>query len=316
MANGRQAGGRDRTPGPARAPGAARFVWRGTKEERGLVPSVPAALERRGRLDDGRLRILLYDVEMFPNLSWTWGYWEQNVIKVVRPRMICSIAWQWYPSTETHVLALPDFKDYDPKAWAQGRYIGDASVWNNRSLIQAFAPEMRKADIAVGHNVALFDDRRLNTDVARLKLEAPPQHRAIDTLQILRRKFDFNSNRLDDICQELGIGKKAPHPGFPMWERCMAGDAKAWALMKRYNKHDVNPLLRGLYEFLRPWIPNHPNLLVSDGARGCPACRGKDMKPEGWRYTQTGKYQRFICRGCFAWAKGVVVRKVLHFRPI
>lgn len=299
-----RAGGKARTPAPQRASGAPGYVW----------PAGPGSA--RPRAGGSGLNILLYDVECFPNLSWTWGIFEQNVIKVVRPRIICSIAWQWYPSTETHVLALPDFRSYDPKAWAQGRYIWDPAVWNNRELIRAFAPEIQRADVVVGHNMALFDDRRLNTDVARLKLEAPPHHRAIDTLQVLRRRFDFNSNRLDDICQELGIGRKLPHPGFSMWERCMAGDPQAWAWMKRYNRHDVNPLLRGLYEFLRPWIPNHPNMNVVAGIRNCPTCGSKNLRSDGWRYTQAKKYQRLRCKDCLAPAQGVMVNKILQIRPI
>lgn len=313
MGMGRQRGGRNRTPGPQKVPGNAGFLWQGPGQK--LGPAVLGALERRGRPTSGGLKIMLVDVECFPNLSWTWGTFEQNVIKVVRPRMLCSIAWQWYPSSETSVLALPDFPDYDRKAWAAGRWIHDPLLWNNQSLIRAFSEKIRQADVVVGHNVEMFDDRRLNTDVARLKLEAPPYHRAIDTLKVLRRRFDFNSNRLDDICQELAIGRKLPHPGFSMWERCIFGDMSAWALMKRYNRHDVNPLLRGLYEFLRPWIPNHPNNAATDGTPCCPVCRGKHMKPEGWRYTQAGKYQRFICRDCHSWSRGVVVRKALHFRP-
>jgi hypothetical protein len=316
MATGRRPGGRSRTPGPKRVPGKSDFVWSGAQPARGLVPVAAAAPAVLGRLAASGPKVLLYDVECFPNLSWTWGTFEQNVIKVHRPRMLCSISWQWYPSTETHVLALPDFDDYDQKAWAAGRWIQDASLWNNRRLIEAFSLEMQKADVVVGHNVALFDDRRLNTDVARLKLQATPRHRAIDTLQVLRRRFDFNSNRLDSICQELGIGRKLPHPGFEMWERCIFGDMKAWSLMKRYNRHDVSPLLRGLYEFLRPWVPNHPNGNVGAGTNNCPTCGSKNLRSDGWRYTQTKRYQRLRCKDCLAPAQGVLVRNALEIRPI
>lgn len=218
--------------------------------------------------------------------------------------MVCSVAWQWYPSREKKVLALCDMPGYDP------------AKPNNLALMQAFASELRKADVAVGHNIDQFDDPMVNTDLIKHDIDAPPPHRTIDTLKVLRGRFRFNSNKLDDVCQELGIGKKVKHQGFSMWKGCMAGDAKSWAQMKRYNLGDVDPLLRGLYERVRPWIINHPNLSVSDGTRGCPTCRSKNLKPEGWRFTQAGKYQRHVCRDCRNWCKGVVVRKALLFRPM
>jgi hypothetical protein len=40
------------------------------------------------------------------------------------------------------------------------------------------------------------------------------------------------------------------------------------------------------------------------------------MRSDGWRFTQTTKYQRLRCKDCLAPAQGVMVRKVLQIRPI
>lgn len=248
------------------------------------------------------MNILLFDAESFPNEGWTWGTWEQKVIEVIERRMICSIAWQWYPSKEKHVMALPDFPGYDHR------------IRTNKALMQAFAKELGKADVAVGHNINQFDDPMVNTDMLLNKIAPPSPHRTIDTLQVCRYRFRLNSNRLGDVCQELGIGKKVDHPGFKMWKGCMRGDPASWALMKKYNLADVDPLLRGLYEHIRPWMTRHPNLGVDKTYPSCPSCGHKSLKPDGWRHTQACSYRKMLCMKCRSWCKGMVVRGKLVYR--
>lgn len=250
------------------------------------------------------MKILLFDAESFPNEGWTWGTWEQRVIEVINRRAVCSIAWQWYPSREKHVLALPDFPGYDPKKRT------------NKLLMRAFAKELAKADIAIGHNINQFDNPMVNTDLLLNGIAPPPPHRTIDTLQVCRYRFRLNSNKLDDVCQELGIGKKVEHPGFEMWKGCMRGDAKSWALMKKYNLGDVDPLLRGLYEHVRPWMTRHPNLGAERDFNCCPSCSAPPvrLKHDGVRHTQGGSYKKVLCLACRAWCRGVVVRGRMIYR--
>lgn len=237
------------------------------------------------------LKVLLYDTESFPNIGYTWGAYDQNVIKIARARMVCSVAWQWYPAKETRVLALCDLPGYSPEKP------------DNKALIKMFGKVISEADVVVGHNVDEFDNPMVNTDLIKHGEIAPPRHRTIDTLKLLRTRFRFNSNKLDDVCQELGIGKKVPHEGFGLWERCMKGDLKAWAKMKQYNRHDVDPLLRGLYERLRSWYRNHPNLSLAEPRPCCPFCKHPVLSSDGWRHTQAQSYRRMICQKCHSRSK-------------
>lgn len=231
----------------------------------------------------GPPKILLFDIENFANISYTWAFREQDVIEIIEPRMICSIAWQWYPSRECHVLALCDMPGYNPRKR------------NNKALLKSFKKVLEKADIAIGHNIDGFDDRRVNTEMLKNKITPHPTRRTIDTLQVLRRRFDFNSNRLNDVCKELGIGQKVKHPGFQMWKDCEAGIPKAWKKMKEYNKADVSRLLRPLYERIRPWMTNHPNMNAPDGNVGCPVCRSKFIRRNGWNLNKWGRTMRWRC---------------------
>jgi hypothetical protein len=241
-------------------------------------------------------RILLLDVETSPNIGYTWGTWEQNVIKVIQQRQIICFAWKWLGDKETQVLALPDFP-----AYRRNRQ-------DNRALIHEFHALISKADIAVGHNIDGFDDKRANTDFIRHGLPPPPPHKTIDTLKIARSKFGFNSNRLDDLGEFLGIGKKVKHWGFELWERCMQGDPEAWALMKKYNRGDIDPLLEGVYLKFRPWMTNHPNLNKPDGHVGCPVCRSVRFKRHGWNRNKWGTAPRFQCLDCRKCFSGTLVK--------
>lgn len=224
------------------------------------------------------------------------------MIKVLKRRMACSISWQWYPKKKVEVIALPDYGGYNPV------------IWDNRKMIKEFGQVLAEADVVVGHNVDEFDDKMVNTDIFLNHLPVPPPHRTIDTLKVLRGRFRLNSNKLGDVCEELGIGKKLPHQGFATWEGCMNGDPKAWDTMRRYNKHDVSPLLRGLYEFERPWIRNHPNMAVGLSMR-CPTCKHPELSSDGWRYTQSLAYIRMICHACRSRCKKVPKGKGWVYLP-
>lgn len=248
------------------------------------------------------LRVLLYDLETSPNIGYTWGTHETDVIKVIYPRQIISIAWKWLGEEKVHVLSLTHFPGYKKDRR------------DNRRLMEAIHKLFSQADIVVGHNVKRFDDRRAHTDFIKHGLKPPPPHRQVDTLEFARFKFDFNSNRLGDLGEFLGLGGKVKHPGFEMWEGCLNGDPKSWALMEKYNRGDVE-LLERVYLKLRPWMMKHPSLNPVDRAVfACPSCRSPKLHQRGSLYTSTGKRPRFQCQDCGKWAKGQIVKRELRIQ--
>lgn len=260
------------------------------------------------------VKTLLFDVECSPNVGFTWGRWEQNVIEFLKEKQIISIAYQWYPAPEIHVIALPDFRGYKPDTLLS--VLGDGESKNtNGALMKAFHKVISKADIAIGHNIDSFDDKLVNTDFIVNKLTPIPPHKTVDTLKVARARFAFQGNRLGDLGARLGLGKKVRHWGFRLWRRCMAGDPKAWNLMRRYNAGDIK-LLRRVYEKMRPWMLNHPNMTVLDGRMGCPTCRGTRMQRRGRRLTKSGWSISFQCQtaGCRRWMTAIIVNGQLRFK--
>lgn len=213
--------------------------------------------------------------------------YEVRILKILKHKKIISTAWNWLTETKIECLALPMFPSY--------RKNRD----DNRGLIKKIHELYTKADIIVGHNINGFDDKMSNTGMLLNDL-VPPPHKTIDTLRIARDKFSFPGNRLDDLGEFLGLGKKVKHDGFEMWEKCMAGDPKAWKDMVRYNVGDV-ALLKKIYFKFRPWITNHPALRArEDGNKNppCPHCNERRLQSRGVHVNRNGTIPRVQCGAC------------------
>ena len=234
-------------------------------------------------------KILFVDIETAPSLGWVWAKWETNVIDFKRDWYVLSFAWKWAHETKTNVVGLIDFPSYKK------------DIENDEKLIDALWALLDEADIVVAHNGDRFDLPKANTRFISHKLPPPSPYKTVDTLKIARRAFKFDSNKLDDLGRYLGVGRKLPNTGFHLWKGCMAGDAKSWALMKRYNVQDIK-LLEKVYFLMRAWAPTHPN--VNKGGHACPKCGSTNVQKRGFSYTQLRQKQRFQCLGCRGWFEG------------
>jgi len=247
------------------------------------------------------VKVLLYDIETSPHIGYTWNKYETDVLEFIKEKQVISFAWKWLGEKRVQCLSLPMFPTYKK----------DRD--NNRDLIVELHKLISEADITVGHNVCAFDDKVSNAEFILHGLTPPPPHKTIDTLRVARKLFKFSSNKLGDLGQRLGLGKKVSTGGFSLWLGCLHGDPKSWALMEKYNKGDVD-LLEKVYHKLKPWMTNHPDMNIADRHVGCPACRGINIIRRGWMYSTHGKSPRFQCRDCGKWSKGLSVNRELRFQ--
>lgn len=239
-------------------------------------------------------RIVLFDIETAPNLGYTWGKWEQNVIEFTRSWYLLSFAVKTLGDKRVKTYALPDYPGFK------------RDKENDKALTKELWKMMNEADIVVAHNGDNFDIKKANARFICHGLEPPAPYKTIDTLKVARRHFKFDSNKLDELGAYLKLGRKLPHTGFHLWKGCMTGDDKSWRLMRRYNARDVE-LLEKVYLKLRPWMTNHPNLnLYTDGS-GCPSCKSNNIQRRGVSVKQNGKRFRFQCQSCASWFYGAKV---------
>jgi DNA polymerase elongation subunit (family B) len=166
---------------------------------------------------------------------------------------------------------------------------------------------MDEADVLIGWNSAAFDSKHIKREFVENGYLPPSPWIELDLMKTVKGQFKFPSNKLDYVAQKLGVGAKVSHTGFQLWLDCMAGNAKAWKLMKEYQIQDVN-LLVELYDILLPWIKNHPHMGLVDGeALACRNCAGKNLIRYGYRYSPNGKYQRYQCQDCGFSLKGELI---------
>jgi hypothetical protein len=171
-------------------------------------------------------------------------------------------------------------------------------------MLQAIHDMMEEADMVVHYNGTKFDIPTLHREYLTEGMAPPSPVKQIDLLKVVRKQFKFTSNKLDFVCQKLGLGNKVQHKGMDLWRGCMADEPASWKVMEAYNKQDVR-LLEALYYQLVPWIPNHPNhTLYTNKPHSCPRCGSTKYQSRGTAYTSTVAYKRYQCKGCNGWFKG------------
>src|ERR1035437_5750157 len=197
-----------------------------------------------------RPKICFFDIETAPSLGYFWGkLWETNIIDVQAPWYMLSFAYKWLGENKIHTRALPDYP------------IFKKDKENDKELVEDLHDLFDQADILIAHNGDRFDIRKTNARFIMQGLRPPSPYKTIDTLKAARRHFQFESNKLNDLGQYLKLGRKLPHTGFDLWKRCMTGEKAAWQTMRDYNARDVE-LLEKVYEKLKPYMTNHPDLGV------------------------------------------------------
>lgn len=231
-------------------------------------------------------KIILLDIENSPNIVYTWGKYEQNAIKKIRGWELLCFAYKELGRGKVKCVARPDFKDASDK-----------------SLVQEAWKVLDGADVVITQNGDRHDLPKLRAKFLQHGLPPTRPFKSIDTKKIAKANFGFYSNSLNDIAQELGLGEKLDTGGFDLWEACMAGDAKAWAKMRRYNCHDVT-LLESAYNAVKAWHPTHPNVALIDlGGTNldCPVCSSENVQRRGYQVLRTRRAARLHCQDCGHW---------------
>lgn len=238
-----------------------------------------------------RPRILLLDIETAPNRGYFWGLFKQDIS-------------HHQVETSSYVLCW-SAKWYDDK----GVQFQSVQHQSAKKMLKPIHALLDEADVVVHYNGQKFDVPTLNKELVIHGFGPPSPYKQIDLLHVVREVFRFESNKLDAVLQALKLGQKVEHRGFKLWIGCMAGDAGCWAEMTKYNKYDVIAL-QLLYDIVRPWIHNHPNLaLYHDGRPVCPVCQSTHVQRRGKEIARSRWYYRYQCRvpSCGKWFPGELV---------
>lgn len=232
------------------------------------------------------MKTLLLDIETAPNLADVWGLWQQNVsLNQLRESsyMLC-FAWKWHGQDEVRFASVQNKDDMLGWAYDLLNYADAIVTWNGDNFD---LPTMRQELLLAGY--------------------APPASpKSIDLCKAVKKQFRFPSNKLDYVSQALGFESKVKHSGHELWQRVMRNEPEAWAEFEEYNRKDV-VLLEPIYDRLKPWIPNHPNVLLYEkdilADLQCTRCTSAAVRLRGYARLITGRYRRYVCTECGAWSR-------------
>ena len=230
------------------------------------------------------IRRLFWDIETSPNVGFFWrcGYkLKISHENLIHERAIITIAWKWEGESRVHAAA-----------WDKNQC--------DRALLREFLPVLNIADESVAHFGDSFDLPWVRTRALFHKLGPLPFHKTVDTLQWARRRFMFNSNKLDYIARFLGIGCKL-RTDYDLWvDIVLRRNPRSLAYMIKYNKADVT-LLEKVYHALAGYCPpkTHVGILNGNDKWSCPRCASVNVGPFQRCVTAAGTHQmKMKCRDC------------------
>lgn len=204
--------------------------------------------------------------------SWRAGYkinlGYENIIK---ERSIICAAWKREGEKTVHSLHWDKRKD-------------------DRDLLVALTEALNKSDEIVAHFGDSFDLPWVRTRCLFHGLVFP-DYKTTDTLKWARRKFYFNSNKLDYLAKFLGVGSKL-RTEDGLWRRVMDGNKQSLATMIKYNQHDVF-LLEGVWKKLSVVMApkSHAGIISGEEKWSCPRCASRQVKISKTRVTAAGTRQ-------------------------
>lgn len=219
---------------------------------------------------------MFWDIETSPNvcLSWRLGY-KINLShdNLLKERAIICIGYKWEGDKQVHALTWDKHQD-------------------DKAMLAAFSKVAEGADELVAHNGDSFDMPWLKSRCIFHGLPPLPDHKTVDTLQWARRKFYFNSNRLDYIAKYLGLGGKLKTE-FGLWKDIvLKNDRSALARMVTYCKRDV-ALLEQVWKrmSLHIAVKTHAGVTAGLDKWTCPRTGSVNVKKHKTRITANGTRQ-------------------------
>jgi DNA polymerase elongation subunit (family B) len=236
-------------------------------------------------MEGKNMKILILDIETFPNGVWTWGLWKQNIApsQVDKPQYVACWGAKWLGSKDT---MYSDVRD------------------GTKTMLKGIHKLLDQADVVVHQNGKRFDIPMLNTEFVKHGMKPPSPYKQVDLLETSKQRFRFPSNKLEYIAPALGVGHKIKQNiTFELWLLCLQNDPVAWARMKRYNLQDVR-LAERVYKKYLPWIANHPHYGSFGGkSESCPNCGGTHVQRRGYAVASLKRYPRFQCQNtkCGKW---------------
>lgn len=241
-------------------------------------------------------KMLFIDIETAPAKVYTFGYFKTFISHqaIIEPQRILCVSYRWYDDTKTSFIS----------EW------GDGDEGMHKKLYAL----LDEADVVVAYNGNRFDIPWIEGELILHGLGRPSPFAQIDLFVTWKQHSRTGINKLDYVAQRLLEGEgKLHHEGFDLWIKVLDGDVGARRRMRRYCIQDTT-LMPRIYDILRPYIRNHPNMFLDENPTAgyeedddlihrCLVCGSTSVYPRGWAFTSIGRQRRYYCPDCGKWMK-------------
>lgn len=147
---------------------------------------------------------LCWDLENRPSAYWYNGECTSE---------ITAFGWRWNKQGPVQVWLLNRSGDYESR-----RKDGRRIIQSPALMFEHFADELRRADVAYGHNIRRHDLPMLNAGLMREQLPPLKGIKNQDTCSDFP-KINGMSKSLESLCEYYGIEGEKLHMGIVRWEK-------------------------------------------------------------------------------------------------
>jgi len=226
---------------------------------------------------------LIWDLETSPNVGLFWqpGYKVSlSYENIIQERAIICVCYKWEGDKQVHHLE-----------WDAG---------DDKALCEAFLEVAVQADELIAHNGDNYDVKFLNGRCIFHGLNPSPIWKTVDTLAIARKRFKFNSNRLDYLGQLL-IGEGKIKTEYGLWKDILLHNCpRAMKSMVKYCKQDV-VLLEKIWQKMAPYHnpKTHAGVMAYLDKWTCPHDASQNVKHSKRAVTAAGTVRHEMkCNEC------------------
>lgn len=233
-------------------------------------------------------KVLLFDIETAPAVSYHWGRWKVNVgvSQVIQRPYVITWAAKWLGHDFVMSDMLPNYEGFEK------------NPTDDYPIVHSLWKLLDSADIIIGHYVKKFDMAFMNARFAVHGFPPISPSKLVCTKELATKHFKFEANSLAELADSLGVENKNKMD-FEDWKNCVqgTGTVEGWEKMQEYNIQDVN-VLEQVYLKLRPFDSSHPNisLYYQDSEIRCTVCGSKELdKIEKKAYTPLSSFESYRC---------------------
>lgn len=246
------------------------------------------------------VNMLIYDIEVSPNLGAFYGAYKVHPLKILREQEIMSFAYKEFTIDENHTIL--DSGDAEVKCIT----LADVG-FDHDKMIKKLWEIFNRNKIICGFNNKGFDDKYCHRYFIKQNLPVPLPAFQFDIFKEWKKIGKLSKNGLDYLNKYFNDDGKTDETYADLWEKCWLNkDKEAYRKLAEYNEQDV-VLTEKLLHTLLPYMKDTINLsLLMNHPCACPKCGAISSfdEAEEHYYTNVGRYHQYRCKRCGSYVHG------------